>query len=80
MSSWLDEYVQIMDIKVGQVWRIVRTKMDSSAEKRMMLLIEEKLRPNGKRWYWTAVDVETGAVSAITPWEKGPDWKWERFA
>jgi hypothetical protein len=80
MSSWLNKYIDVMNIKVGQVWRLVPTKMDSTNTSRLVLLVEEKLRPNGKRWYWTAVDVETGAVSAITPWEKGPDWKWERFA
>jgi hypothetical protein len=80
MNSWLEEYIHIMDTQVGQVWRIVRTKMDSSADKRMVLLIEEKRRATGKRWFWTVMDVETGAISAITPWEHGSDWKWERFA
>lgn len=75
MSSLLDD---TPDIQVGQVWRVVR-KPDSGAGDHMMLLIEEKRRANGKRWYWVAMDVETGMVSAITPWERGSDWKWERF-
>lgn len=80
MSSWLDEYINVMNIKVGQVWHVARTKMDSSAEKRMMLLVEEKRRPHGQQWYWNAMDVATGEIHAITLWERGPDWKWERFA
>lgn len=54
------------------------TKLSSTKTPHLLFLVEEKRRANGKRWYWIAVDVETGAVHAITPWERGPDWKWER--
>lgn len=78
MSSWLEEYTEILDPQVGQVWHVVR-KPDSGAGDHMMLLVEEKRRPNGKRWFWVCVDIETGVTSAIMPWERGPDWRWERF-